>query len=153
MVSFFDKIIDVFYRQKIPYMLSGSEAMSIYVISRSTRDIDFVVHLMPKDVDAFVEDFSEGYYCDKESIEDAVRKRKMFDIIDHKSSFKADFVVLKDEVFRQEELNRRGKLDYFGKEIYVVSAEDLLISKIIWARDFQFAVQCMTLGIYQKFLL
>jgi hypothetical protein len=32
-------------------------------------------------------------------------------------------------------------MDYFGKTIYVVSAEDLLISKLIWIQDIQSAIQ------------
>jgi hypothetical protein len=61
----------------------------------------------------------------------------MFNIIDHASGFKADFVVLKNDAFRQEEFNRRRKVDFFDKTIYVVSPEDLLISKLIWIQDFQ----------------
>jgi len=65
----------------------------------------------------------------------------MFNIIDHASGYKADFVVLKDDPFRQEEFKRRLKVDYFGKTIYVVSPEDLVISKLIWIQDYQSAVQ------------
>ena len=32
-------------------------------------------------------------------------------------------------------------MTYFGKTIYVVSPEDLLISKLIWIQDLQSAVQ------------
>ena len=32
-------------------------------------------------------------------------------------------------------------MDYFGKTIYVVSPEDLLISKLIWIQDLQSAIQ------------
>src|SRR5690349_20156146 len=56
---------------------------------------------------------------------------KMFNIIDHESGYKADFVVLKDDPYRQEEFSRRVKVNYIGKDIYVVSPEDLLISKLI----------------------
>jgi hypothetical protein len=65
----------------------------------------------------------------------------MFNIIDHASNYKADFVVLKDDPFRQEEFKRRLTVEYFGKVVYVVSPEDLLISKLIWIQDFQSAVQ------------
>jgi hypothetical protein len=34
-------------------------------------------------------------------------------------------------------LNRRKKVDFFDKTIYVVAPEDLLISKLIWIQDFQ----------------
>ncbi|WP_276485643.1 DUF6036 family nucleotidyltransferase [Paraflavitalea pollutisoli] len=141
MVAFFQKITDVLNESNIPYMLSGSVAMSIYIIPRATRDFDFVIHLEPKNIDLFIEHFKDGYYCDKEAIQDAVKRRSIFNIIDHASGFKADFVVLKDEAFRQEEFSRRKKVDFFDKAIYVVSPEDLLISKVIWIQEYQSAQQ------------
>ncbi|AXY73591.1 hypothetical protein D3H65_06170 [Paraflavitalea soli] len=141
MIAFFQKITDVLNGSNIPYMLSGSVAMSIYIVPRATRDFDFIIHLDPKNIDLFIEHFKDGYYCDKDAIEDAVRRRSMFNIIDHASGFKADFVVLKDEAFRQEEFNRRKKVDFFNKAIYVVSPEDLLISKVIWIQQYQSAQQ------------
>ena len=65
----------------------------------------------------------------------------MFNIIDHDSGFKADFVVLKENQFRQTEFNRRIQVNFYGQDIYVVSPEDLLISKLIWIQDFQSALQ------------
>ncbi|OQP44869.1 hypothetical protein A4H97_10960 [Niastella yeongjuensis] len=73
-----------------------------------TRDFDFIIHLEQKNIDNFVQYFQDGYYCDKDAIQDAVKRRSMFNIIDHASGFKADFVVLKDEAFRLEAL-RGGK--------------------------------------------
>lgn len=122
-------------------MLSGSVAMSIYIVPRATRDFDFVVHLEERDIDRFIQHFQEGYYCDRDAIKDAVKRRSMFNIIDHASGFKADFVVLKEEAFRQEEFNRRKRVDFFNKTVYVVSPEDLLLSKLIWIQDFQSAQQ------------
>jgi hypothetical protein len=97
--------------------------------------------LRPQDIDRFVENFKEGYYCDKNAIEDAVQNRSMFNIIDHATGFKADFVVLKSEPFRQNEFTRRIPMEFFGKTIYVVSPEDLIISKLIWIQELQSAIQ------------
>lgn len=141
MVVFFQKITDVLNESNIPYMLSGSVAMSIYIVPRATRDFDFIIHLEPKNIDQFIEHFKDGFYCDKDAIRDAVKRRSMFNIIDHASGFKADFVVLKDEPFRQEEFNRRRIVDFFDKAIYVVSPEDLFISKVIWIQEYQSAQQ------------
>lgn len=79
----------------------------------------------------------------KRIIEDALKgtAHRMFNIIDHASGYKADFIILKNDLFRQEEFNRRVQMDYFGKVIHVVSPEDLLISKIIWIQDVQSAQQ------------
>src|SRR5882757_2161989 len=143
MVSFFQKIIEVLDARNIPYMLSGSIAMGLYVVPRATRDLDFIIHLDAKDVDTFVNGFQDGYYCEKDAIVDALKgtSHRMFNIIDHASGYKADFIILNNDLFRQEEFNRRVQMDYFGKVIYVVSPEDLLISKIIWIQDLQSAQQ------------
>ena len=142
MVSFFQKITDVLDQYEIPYMLSGSIAMGLYTVPRMTRDIDFIVHLEAKNLDLSVNSFGNGYYCDKDAVKDAIAGPiKMFNIIDHASGYKAYFVVLKDDPFRQEEFNRRLRVDFYGRTIYVVSPEDLLISKLIWIQDLQSAVQ------------
>ena len=141
MISFFEKIIDVLDEINIPFMLSGSVAMGIYVLPRATRDFDFIVHLEPINVGAFVEQFKVGYYCDEDAVKDAIAHKSIFNIIDHESGYKADFVVLKDEAFRQEEFKRRHPVELFGKKIYIVTVEDLLISKLIWIQDIQSAIQ------------
>lgn len=141
MFAFFQKIVDILNKINIPYMLSGSVPMGIYIIPRATRDFDFVIHLEASMADQFIQYFQDGYYCDKEAIEDAIKRRSIFNIIDHSSGFRADFVILKNDTFRKEEFGRRKKIDFFGKAIYVVSPEDLLISKLIWIQDFQSAQQ------------
>lgn len=73
MLSFFNKIVDVLNENNIPYMLSGSIAMGVYIVPRATRDFDFTIHLEPKDIDAFVSNFKDGYYCNINSIKDAVK--------------------------------------------------------------------------------
>jgi hypothetical protein len=123
-------------------MLSGSIALGLYTVPRMTRDIDFIIHLEAKNLDLFVSSFKNGFYCDRDAVKDAMEGPvKMFNIIDHATGYNADFVVLKDDPFRLEEFNRRLKVNYFGKTIYAVSPEDLLISKLIWIQDFQSAVQ------------
>lgn len=97
-------------------MLSGSVAMSLYIVPRATRDFDFIIYLQAKDIDFFVAHFKEGYYCEKDSIVDAVIHQGMFNIIDHGSGFKADFVILKNNAFRQEEFNRRLEMNFLAKQ-------------------------------------
>lgn len=141
MIDFFEKIIEVLNRGKIPYMLSGSVAMSLYIIPRATRDFDFIVYLQLKDITLFEDNFKEGYYCDKDSIAHAISTYSMFNIIDHASGFKADFVILNNAAFRKAEFARRVQMEFFGKLIYLVTAEDLLISKLLWIQDLQSAIQ------------
>ncbi|HEX8461817.1 MAG TPA: hypothetical protein VF623_10320 [Segetibacter sp.] len=141
MISFFLKIVDVLNELSIPYMLSGSVAMSIYIIPRATRNFDFVVYMHQKQVANFVQQFKEGYYCDEDSIKDAIKHKSMFNIIDQGSEYKADFILLKEDEYGIEAFNRRIEMDYFGKLFFLVTAEDLIIAKIIWIQQSKSALQ------------
>ncbi|MBN8786361.1 MAG: hypothetical protein J0I84_04675 [Terrimonas sp.] len=141
MLQFFKKIIEFLSTHNIPYMLSGSVAMSLYVIPRATRDFDIIVHLKEEDIPALLAYFNEGFYCDEDAVREAVKRKSMFNIIDHNSSFKVDFVILKDEPYRLTEFDRRRKTDFFDTPIYVVTPEDLLISKLVWIQQLQSSLQ------------
>lgn len=122
-------------------MLSGSVALSTYILPRSTRSFDFIVNLKPEHITEFIFHFKEGYYCEKDAVSDAIRNHSMFNVIDYNSGFKADFVILKNEKFRQTEFERRIKSNFFGTPLYVVSPEDLLLSKLIWIQELQSNIQ------------
>jgi len=141
MLRFLQTIAKFFSDQQIPYMLSGSMAMSIYTLPRATRDFDFIVHLQRKDADTLVQFFKEGYYCDEGAVKDAINRHGMFNIIDYASGYKADFIILKNEPFRRAEFSRKRGITFFGIQVYIVSPEDLLLSKLIWIQQIQSNLQ------------
>lgn len=141
MLDFLFKLISFFNQYKIDYMLSGSVALSVYTLPRATRDFDLVVHLEEKDVKSVMEFFQSGYYVNEDAVTDAIRRKSIFNIIDHQSGFKADFMVLKNEPYRRTEFGRRIQTDFYGTPIFIVSAEDLLLSKLIWIQEIQSSLQ------------
>ena len=106
MLHFLQIILKVLHTQNIPYMLSGSVAMNIYILPRSTRDFDFVVNLQLNNIEA-LHTFKEGY-CEEDAVKEAVKHRGMFNIIDHASGFKADLLYLK--------MNHSGRRNSKGGE-------------------------------------
>jgi len=150
MIEFLKKLVHYFEQNQITYMLSGSVAMSLYVLPRFTRDFDFVVHLQPDDVKKLVEYFNDGFYCDEDAIRDAIQHKSMFNIIDHKSGYKADFIIFKNEPYRITEFERRQLIEFLDMQIYIVSAEDLLLSKIIWAQESKSALQLDDIKLLSK---
>jgi len=112
----------------IPYMMTGSMALAIYSVPRMTRDIDFVVEAAPGDVEKIVDLFSMDCYIDRDGVRQAVRERGMFNIIHNDWVIKADFLVRKHEQYRRVEFARRQGMDIGGTTIYVVAAEDLILS-------------------------
>jgi hypothetical protein len=119
----------------IPYMMTGSMAMAIYSIPRMTRDIDLVVEVHPDDVDKIVSLFSVDCYIDRDSVREAVVKQSMFNIIHKEWVVKADFIIRKPEDYRREEFSRRQRMSIEDVTLFVVSAEDLILSKLVWGRQ------------------
>jgi hypothetical protein len=120
----------------INYMLTGSLALGFYAQPRMTRDIDIVIELYKKDISKVIEIFKEDYYIDKEIIIDSIKHLSMFNIIQTKLFVKVDFIIRKNEEYRQIEFSRRKKVLFNNIEIFIVSKEDLIISKLYWIKDY-----------------
>ncbi len=119
----------------IPYMVTGSVAANFYAVPRMTRDIDLVVELSEPDVDRVVRLFQEDYYVDREMVRRAVRAHTMFNMIHNALVVKVDCVVRKETDYRREEFARRRAVACEGQDIVIVSPEDLILSKLEWAKD------------------
>jgi hypothetical protein len=119
----------------IPFMLTGSVAMSVYATPRMTRDIDLVVEVGPVDAHRIWQLFQPDCYADLESIREAAAQRTQFNIIHNEWIIKADFIVRKDGLYRETEFGRRRKLEIEGTTVWVVAPEDLVLSKLVWSRE------------------
>lgn len=122
--------------QYIPYMVSGSLALNVYSIPRMTRDIDIVVELYEQGVDRFVTLFPDSYYNKKTIIEE-VRRQGFFNIIDHPTGFKIDFIVKKDTEYQKLAFARKVRVNEPGTGFWVISIEDLIIAKLAWIQQLQ----------------
>lgn len=120
-------------QQGIEYMLSGSLALNVYTVPRMTRDIDIVIALTERHLPQFINLFSEETtYFSTPAIQKAVKLPGIFNIIDFNTGYKLDFIVLKSEPFRQTEFARRIRSEALGFPAWIVSIEDLILSKLIW---------------------
>jgi hypothetical protein len=119
----------------IPYMLTGSFAANFYAVPRMTRDIDIVIQIFKPDVNKLFQSFKDDFYIDSESIADAIKHQGMFNIIHNECVFKVDFIVRKDSLYRNAEFQRKRRVQLDDTEIWIVSPEDLIISKLYWAKD------------------
>ena len=119
----------------IPYMVTGSIAMSYYAAPRMTRDIDFVVALESGDIDRVHALFREDFYIDRDAAERAIVEKSVFNLIHRTSIVKVDFVIRKTSEYRQLEFSRQRRVTIGGQTVSMVTAEDLIISKLDWARE------------------
>jgi hypothetical protein len=119
----------------IDYMLTGSMAMNFYAQPRMTRDIDVVLELQPGDADRIVRLFSPDYYVAREAVLDSISHQSLFNLIHQESVIKVDCIVRKSTQYRLVEFGRRQRIEVENFQTWIVSKEDLILSKLFWARD------------------
>lgn len=125
----------------IAYMVTGSIAMNYYAVPRMTRDIDVVVELSPGDTDRIYNTFRDDFYIDREAARQAIVTKGTFNIIHKTFVIKVDFIVRKDSEYRLAEFPRRRQVSVEGFDLFLTAPEDLIISKLDWARDTRSEVQ------------
>ena len=125
----------------VEYMLTGSMAMAAYGNPRMTRDVDIVMECSEQDVDPIVRLFEEDCYINRDAVFEAIANRSMFNIIHNEWIIKADFIIRKDDAYHQTEFGRRREITVAGNPLVITAPEDLILSKLEWARESQSELQ------------
>ena len=123
-----------FAQANIDYMLTGSMAMNYYAEPRMTRDIDVVVALKSEDETTFAGMFGSEYYLARKAITRAIVHESVFNLIHNETIIKVDCIVRKSSDYRLLEFERRRIISIQGFDLWIASKEDLIISKLEWAR-------------------
>jgi len=119
----------------IPYMLTGSMARNLYAVPRMTRDIDFVAAIVLRDVTRLTGVFPETeFYRSEDAIRDAITHQSSFNFVHLATLLKIDVMIRKREEYRLAEFERRRRVEIGGQPVWVVSKEDLILSKLEWSR-------------------
>ena len=58
----------------------------------------------------------------------------MFNVIDLETGWKIDLIIRKSRAFSEEEFRRRQQINLQDTSLFVVSPEDVVISKLEWAK-------------------
>jgi hypothetical protein len=122
-------------RAGIAYMLTGSMAMMHYAKPRFTADIDVVIELNSEQALEISRLFEPDYYVPHGHVRQAALRKSMFNLIHQETLFKVDCIVKKETDFQRAAFENRRRVDYAGFETYIVAKEDLIVSKLLWAKD------------------
>ena len=96
---------------------------------------DLVLNVAFEQIDLLITTFEIEYYVDRQAIRRAIAERSMFNLIHNDTIIKLDCIVLKSDQYHQEEFARRKLVSLGEFETWIVSREDLILSKLHWARD------------------
>ena len=120
---------------RIPFMLTGSVAAAFHGASRATMDIDVVIDPVEAQLEVFVGIIEcTGAYVSRDAAREALQHRTMFNVVDTESGWKVDLMIRKDRAFSTTELERREAADVFGVALAIATLEDVILSKLEWAK-------------------
>ena len=139
-LSLFLDILHTLETIEAPYMIIGAFAATLYGITRVTYDIDIVVDLDEKHIEALVAAYPlPRYYANPVQMRDSIRMGIMFNIIDTERGEKADLIPLTMASPYRRAFRRRARqrVDVPGIEPFRVSCarpEDVILGKLMaWA--------------------
>jgi len=115
-----------------PYMITGAYAVSYFGLPRTTHDLDIVIEVKLADLGRFFRTFRKGYLVDNNMAENAVQYKTHFTIIHEKSDLRIDLWILKGTAGEAKKFERRKKVSLFGAATFIISAEDMLLTKLEW---------------------
>ena len=118
----------------IGYMLTGSMAMNGYDLPCMPHNLDFVVAPRPADAEVMVRLFSPDYDISREAVDSAIAQQSFFNLCHRKSRIKVNCIVCQQINYRLTEYSRRQRVKFENFKTWIVSKEDLIISKLHWAR-------------------
>jgi D-ribose pyranose/furanose isomerase RbsD len=130
-------VLEVLDRLGVPYHLGGSYASAIHGVPRQTHDVDLVVDLPKERIRDLVQALAGEFYVDDEAMSRAVRERGSCNLVHLATGIKIDLFVKGDSAFDLAEFERRVAVrvgDETPHQVFVKSAEDTLLRKLLWYR-------------------
>jgi hypothetical protein len=130
------EVVRVLEALRIPYLVGGSVASSIYGPPRSTLDSDLVAALQFKDIQPLTAALAGSFYLEPERVADAIRRRSSFNLIHRFTNLKVDIFILKDTPLARQEILRARRVNLLPGEgemsVAVASPEDIILQKLHW---------------------
>jgi hypothetical protein len=129
------RLVGVLDTVGIPYMITGSLALSIHGAPRATQDIDIVIAPQLDQLGALRARLPDSeYYFDLNTAREAIQRELQFNVVDFASGWKIDLIIRRSRAFSLIEFERRAVVEFAGLGLYVTSVEDTVLSKLEWAK-------------------
>lgn len=128
------KVLDFLEENRIDYMVTGSIVSSIQGEPRATHDVDILVNITYSAIPFLINTFTPpDYYISDIAIEDAIKYKSMFNLLDTNEGDKVDFWVLTNRPFDQSRFARKYEEKLPEFPLKVSTPEDTILMKLHWA--------------------
>ena len=118
------------------FYIGGSIASSIFGISHSTQDVDFIAALRARHAKAMADELEETYYLDRDAMIRAAHEERSFNLIHLETMMKVDVFPVRrpyDERAIQR-IRHEPLLGDAAATLPIAAPEDVILSKLEWYR-------------------
>src|SRR5262249_7673752 len=122
-------VMDALNALSIPYMLVGSLASNYYGVPRGTQDADFVVQFGAVPVAAVADRLGPQFRREPQMSFELVTGTTRHLLAHRDSAFKVELFLLSEDPHDQERFARRQPARVLGRDTFVPTAEDVIITK------------------------
>ena len=125
-------MLDALHAEGIPFLLVGSFSSNHWGIPRSTRDADFVIELGGKSVLSLAQHLPTTMKIDPQVQFESVTGtlRNVIKVAD--TLFKVELFRLSQDPHDQERFRRRVVVPMLGRDVFLPTVEDVVITKLRW---------------------
>lgn len=129
------RVIAALNQAKIPHMLVGSFARNYYAEPRSTKDADVVLALTNAALAEFLAALGPDFQLDGQMSFETTTGTTRNILVHPQSGFTVELFYLSDDPYDQERFQRRRRTNYDGVPTAILTAEDVVVTKLRWARS------------------
>jgi hypothetical protein len=128
------KVVDALDRADIPYMLVGSFSSMFYSFPRSTTDSDFVLGVTDPDLPQLAKLLGSDFRIDPQLAFEAAGGSLKNELAVVGTPFRIELFRLTEAPFDQSRFARRKLVQLAGQRVWIQTAEDVIIQKLLWNR-------------------
>lgn len=137
LIDMLSKTVRVLDEVQVAYAIAGSVAGSVHGEPLATQNVDLLVQASPEQAQAVAHKLSPRFYAPEDMLEEAARRFSMANIVDNRTRLKGDLAFVATTGFLATVMARRTSMQIGsdGPEFQLVTAEDVILTKLLWRRD------------------
>jgi hypothetical protein len=126
------RLVDALEAVRIEYVLVGSLSSNFYGVARSTQDADIVVSCSVSRIAELVEALGQQFERDPQLAFETVTSTRKLLLREKNTGFQIEVFFLSDDAHDRERFARRRRVAIFDRMAFLLSVEDVLITKLRW---------------------
>jgi hypothetical protein len=126
-------MIDALDAEQIDYMVVGSLSSNFFGIPRSTHDADLVLQLSPGGMAKVRSRLSSVFRFDPQTTFESVTGTNCTRVIVPETDYMLELFRLGADPHDQERFRRRLQVPYLDRNVWLPTAEDVVITKLRWS--------------------